>query len=201
MTYWGNYDTAGARQGSGSVLEGVLVTVVFIALELLVVALAIASASMEDAIAKRLSERRARAPRWRVQRGLAGLEALDAWLDQVWQDEVDARRRDAARDAARLISSQTRLVSVRCCRGRARGCCAQLTFADGTALALWSSSLAAEHKLHRLDNRTVLQRASLPDRGDLEFITEHDAVLINGELLAAGSRRPGAFRQHEGGAR
>jgi hypothetical protein len=63
-----------------------------------------------------------------------------------------------------------------------------LTFADGTTLALWSRSPASEHKLHQLDHQTVLQWASPPDRGGLKFGTEHNAILINGDLLAAGAR-------------
>jgi hypothetical protein len=189
MTYWGYYDATGASHGSGGVLEGVLVTLACVALELLVVAVAVWSASIQDSMARRRSERRRpRCPRRRVQRRLAGLAELDAWLDQVWEEDVDGRRRDAAQDAARLISSQTRLVSVRCCRGQPSGCCAQLIFADGTTLALWSRSLASEHKLHRLDRQTVLQWASPADRGDLKFGTEHNAILINGDLLSAGAR-------------
>jgi hypothetical protein len=34
----------------------------------------------------------------------------------------------------------------------------------------------------------VLQWASPPDRGDVKFGTEHNAVLINGDLLSAGAR-------------
>jgi hypothetical protein len=189
VTYWGYYDTTGASHGSGGVLEGVLVTVACIALELLVVAIAVWAASIQDSMAKRRSERRRlRWPRRRVQRGLAGLAELDAWLDQVWEDEVDGRRRDASQDAARLISSENPLVGVRCCRGQRRGCCAQLTFADGTTLALWLRSPASEHKLHRLDHQMVLQWASPPDRGDVKFGTEHNAIVINGDLLSAGAR-------------
>ena len=192
MTDWSYYQASrGVEHTSGGgFLEGVLIVLACVALELLVVALMVGSASLQTSLAMSKAERRrARCRRGRrVQCRLAAMAELDAWLDGVWNTEVDARRHDAERAATRLIGSQTPLIGIRCCRRTSRECCSQLTFADGTTLALWSRSPSSEQALHGLGHRAVLEWASPPDRGDLKFGADDRAVLINGDLLIAGAR-------------
>jgi hypothetical protein len=189
VTEWSYYQASrGLELGSGGFLEGVLVVCACAAIEILVVAMVVGSVSLQTSLAiSKAERRRGRCRRGRlVHRRLGALPELDAWLDSMWETEVEARRGDGERAAARLIGSQTPLVGIHCCHATSRECCIQLVFADGTTLALWSRSPASERILHRLRHGAVLEFASPADRGHVRFDSDDHAVLITGDLLLAG---------------